>query len=137
MARSISTGPVHHLMLTVSDLDRARDFYTRVLGFQVATEMPPRAILLSDGNTVLALGKAPEHAIPGDHFDENRVGLDHLSFSVGSRVDLEKAAAVLDEYGIYHGGIDDQGAGMKMYTLTFRDPDNIQLELTAPYESNR
>ncbi len=136
MARSIATGPVHHVMLTVSDLDLARDFYTRVLGYRVAVEMPERGgAILTDGNTMLAVATPPGHALPRDQFDENRVGLDHLSFSMGSRADLDRAVSVLDEYGVPHGEIDDGGPEMRLYTLTFRDPDNIQLELTAPYDT--
>ncbi len=136
MARSIATGPVHHVMLTVSDLDLARDFYTRVLGYRVAVEMPERGgAILTDGTTMLAVATPPERPLPRDQFDENRVGLDHLSFSMGSRADLERALSVLDEYGVPHGSIDDLGPDMRLYTLTFRDPDNIQLELTAPYDS--
>ncbi len=138
MAQSISAGPVNHLMLTVSDLDRSRDFYSKVLGFKPAVELPDRGgVIMSDGTTVLALATPPGQAIPNDHFDENRVGLDHLSFSVPSREDLERAMSVLDEYGIPHGGIDDLGPDMRGYTLTFRDPDNIQLELAAPWEPTR
>jgi catechol 2,3-dioxygenase-like lactoylglutathione lyase family enzyme len=66
-----------------------------------------------------------------DRFDENRVGLDHLSLSVTSLADLEKALNTIDERGIPHGEIEDQGA-IGICTLTFRDPDNIQLELSAP-----
>ena len=45
MASQISTGAVHHVTLTVSDVGRAREFYTGVLGFEVAGEFGPRACL--------------------------------------------------------------------------------------------
>ncbi|MCM2428697.1 VOC family protein [Streptomyces sp. RKAG337] len=64
-----------------------------------------------------------------DRFDEDRVGLDHLSLAVADRGELEAAAAVLDGRGVAHEGIKDIGAG---YILEFRDPDNIALELFAP-----
>jgi catechol 2,3-dioxygenase-like lactoylglutathione lyase family enzyme len=62
-------------------------------------------------------------------FDEDRVGLDHVSFVVNSRTDLDAAATLLDELGVAHGGVKDIGAG---HILEFRDPDNIALELFAP-----
>jgi glyoxylase I family protein len=37
----IPTGDIHHLRLTVTDLDRSRQFYTGLLGFEVAVESPP------------------------------------------------------------------------------------------------
>jgi glyoxylase I family protein len=63
-----------------------------------------------------------------DRFDEDRVGLDHLSFAVPSVADLHDAAALLDEDGVEHGGVKDIGAGS---ILEFRDPDGIALELFA------
>lgn len=134
MASSIQVGGVHHLRLTVSDAERAREFYTTVLNFQVAVPLS-NGFLLSNGSVFLGIGSAPEQATPGDRFDENRVGLDHLSFSAPSRQALEAAAHALDERGIPHGGVKDLGADFGMYILAFRDPDNIQLEITAMYSS--
>jgi catechol 2,3-dioxygenase-like lactoylglutathione lyase family enzyme len=81
---------------------------------------------------VLALTPAsdPSQAIAGDRFNENRIGLDHLSFSVGSMAEMEAAAALLDERGVSHGTINALDA-FGIAVLAFRDPDNIQVELTA------
>ncbi len=38
-----------------------------------------------------------------------------------------------DKQGVPHGEIEDLGPDLSIYVLAFRDPDNIQLELTAPY----
>lgn len=128
----IMTGAVHHIALTVTDSARSRDFYVNLLGFQVLAEFDTTRIL-SNGSLVLAVKPAPDpaRAPKNDRFDENRVGLDHLSLSVASLDDLEKAVETLDERGIPHGEIEDLGA-MGICTLAFRDPDNIQLELSAP-----
>ena len=67
--------------------------------------------------------------VAADRFDEDRTGLDHLSFSVASRADLDAAAARLDELGVAHEAVKDIGAGL---LLEFRDPDGIALELMAP-----
>ncbi|MGW8249225.1 MAG: VOC family protein [Anaerolineales bacterium] len=129
---NIPTGTINHFALTVTDKDRARDFYNQVLGFQFVTDFGPK-YLLSNGQVILAVAESPDpnHAIPNDQFDENRVGLDHISFSVGSREDLERAVQEFDQRGISHGEIKDLG-GLGILVLAFRDPDNIQLELTAP-----
>jgi catechol 2,3-dioxygenase-like lactoylglutathione lyase family enzyme len=128
----ISTGTINHFALTVTDKDRARDFYTEVLGFKFITEFGPK-YLLSNEQVILAVAEAPypDQAIPGDQFDENRVGLDHISFSVGSREELQNAAEEFDRRGISRGEIKDLG-GLGILVMAFRDPDNIQLELTAP-----
>ena len=130
---TINTGTVHHITLTVSDVARSQAFYTDLLGFEHLTDFGPRA-LLSNGSLILALTPPPDpaQAIADDRFNENRFGLDHVSFSVGSRVDLEAAVALLDEHNVPHGEIVDL-APFQIYVLAFRDPDNIQIELTAPY----
>ena len=129
----IPTGTVNHLTLTVTDRDRSRDFYTSVLGFQFLMEFGPK-YLLSNGSVILALNLSPDpaHAITDDKFDENRVGLDHVSFNVGSHDVLIQASQLFDERGISRGEIKDL-ADLGLYVLAFRDPDNIQLELTAPH----
>lgn len=131
---AIQTGAVHHLTLTVSDVQRSMDFYTELLGFQYAADYGDRKIL-GNGSTVLIVGPPPDpgQAISGDRFNENRVGLDHVSFSVESHGALEDAISVFDEHGVSHGEIKDLGEGMGLYVLAFRDPDNVQCELTAPY----
>jgi glyoxylase I family protein len=130
----ISIGGVHHLRLTVSDVAQARAFYTEVLGFEVEMELPP-GVLLSNGQLLLGLGPAPDASADssGDRFDENRVGLDHLSFAVDSREHLDEAVRIFDEHDVPHGEVTDLGPDLGIYVLSFRDPDNIQLELTAPY----
>lgn len=128
----IKTTAINHMALTVTDMDRARDFYQDVLGFEFVTEFGPK-YLLSNGDVILALNQSPDpsQAVTGDRFNENRVGLDHVSFNVGSMAELESALQVLEERGIPHGEIKDLG-GLGICVLAFRDPDNIQIELTAP-----
>lgn len=132
MDRSIATGAAHHVKFTVSDVGRTRDFYTSLLGFEVAGEFSA-VTLISNGSFLIGLSTAPEpeRAIPDDRFDENRIGLDHLSFGVADRSTLERAARLLGERGITHGEIDDL-TPLGISVLMFRDPDNMQLELTAP-----
>ena len=129
---TISSGAVNHIALTVTDRDRSREFYTKLLGFQFIVEFGPK-YLLSNNNVILALNPAPDpaQAIANDRFDENRVGLDHVSFNVAGHAELENAVELFDERGISHGEIKDLD-GLGIYVLAFRDPDNIQVELTAP-----
>src|SRR3982074_3804049 len=41
MTGQIACGDIHHLRLTVTDINRSREFYTSLLGFDVAVESPP------------------------------------------------------------------------------------------------
>ena len=136
MESRVATSGVHHLKLTVTDVARSRDFYTGVLGFDVVGDHGS-TVLVSDGSVMIGLAPPPDptQAIERDLFNENRVGLDHLSFTVGSRADLERAAQLLGQRGVPCSEIVDLGPGFGIYVLMLRDPDNIQLELTAPHES--
>lgn len=132
VSAGLTTKAVDHLKLTVTDVARSRDFYTSLLGFEVVAEFRP-ATLIHNGSVLIGLAPAPDPNLVNttDRFDENRVGLDHLSFSVAGREDLERAVKLFDEQGISHGDITDlESFGITV--LMFRDPDNIQLELTAP-----
>ncbi|MFN2124979.1 MAG: VOC family protein [Candidatus Promineifilaceae bacterium] len=137
MVSSIKTGALHHLTLTVTDVERSTAFYKDHLGFEIIVQFEPGRVLLSNGSLLLALGPAysPEKTAAGDRFSEFRVGLDHLSLSVENLAALQEAAAYFDDQGIPRGEIKDLGEGFGIYVMAFRDPDNIQLELTAPYVS--
>ncbi len=132
----VATGTINHMALTVTDTARSREFYTKFLGFDHLVDLGPK-VLLGNGSVVLALNPPPDPilAIPDDVFSEHRVGLDHVSFAVESISKLDDAVQLFDANGIPHGTINDLSPyGLPMYVLAFRDPDNIQLELTAPKE---
>lgn len=128
-----------HVRLTVTDIARSKAFYDDVLGLPVAFELPADADAATReqmwwlfGGVVYQMpggffGLRPV-APGGDVFDENRAGLDHVSFTLASRADLDAAVARLDELGVAHSGIKDIGLGC---LLEFRDPDNIALEFWA------
>ena len=127
-----------HVRLTVTDIDRSRAFYDQVLGLPVVYEISPDAdeatrqqLAFLYGGVIYQLGDSLLGLRPvgTDTFNEDRVGLDHVSFTVGSVADLESAAALLDDLGVSHGGVKDIGPAS---ILEFRDPDNIALELLAP-----
>ena len=110
MPGQIPAGEIHHLRLTVTDVQRSREFYTSLLGFQVAVESPPPGdpgaveafggVVMISGNVMMGLRPV---AAADDRFDPDRVGLDHLSFSVAAREDLEEAVRLFDEHGVRHG----------------------------------
>lgn len=136
----ITTSGYAHIRLTVTDIERSREFYEYVFGWPVAFEMPADAddatreqLAFLFGGVLYQLGDSLFGLRPvgADTFDENRVGLDHVSFAVSSRRELDDAVALLDKRGIGHGGVKDIGLA---YILEFRDPDNVALELFASKE---
>ena len=139
----ITTSGLHHLRLTVTDLARSRAFYTDVLGFTVVAESPgspddPAVRADPDqlyGGVVfqaygMLIGLRPV-AEATDRFQSERVGLDHVSFAVDSRDELDGAAKRLESLGIPHGEVRELPA-FGIAILSFSDPDGIHLELTGP-----
>ena len=69
--------------------------------------------------------------LPGSapRFDERRTGLDHMSFAVAGRADLQTWARWLDSLGVENSGVVDTGNPVPYSVVVFRDLDHIQLEL--------
>lgn len=135
---AINTTSVAHIRLTVTDIERSRQFYESVFGWTVFIELPEGAdeatrqtLSFLYGGVIYDLGGAllGLRPVASDRFDEDRVGLDHLAFRLVSKDELDAAATHLDAVGVEHEPIKDIGPA---YILEFRDPDNIALELTAP-----
>jgi glyoxylase I family protein len=134
----VTSTSIAHVRLTVTDIERSRQFYESVFGWPVLLEVPDNAdeatrsrlsflfggVIYDLGGTLLGL-----RPVATDRFHEDRAGLDHISFRVASKDELDSAAAHFDELGVAHEPVKDIGPS---YILEFRDPDNIALELTAP-----
>jgi glyoxylase I family protein len=126
-----SFPPITHVAVTVSDLTRSEAWYTKVLGAEPVLDEdtgPFRHIVYALGGTLLGLHGFPDLKTT-DAFDERRPGLDHIAFSCADRSELEAWGKRLDELGVAHGGVVDAHYGSG---LSFRDPDNIALELFCP-----
>lgn len=137
-AMAINTRSVAHVRLTVTDIERSRQFYESVFGWGVLIELPEKAdeatrdaLGFLFGGVIYDLGGmlVGLRPVASDRFDENRAGLDHLAFRLDSKAELDAAADHLDALGVEHEPVKDIGP---MYILEFRDPDNIALELSAP-----
>lgn len=123
---SLHIRGVHHIVLTVSDPARSAAFYERVLGVPVSFSTE-QVRCLSCGQFLLCLQRPPKQPWPNDRFDENRLGLDHVGFSVASRAELEALLVTLNALNVPTAGIEFDPDGREEY-VCFRDPDNIQVE---------
>lgn len=138
----ISSKGFSHVRLTVVDIGRSKAFYDKVFGW-------PAAVDASAHVNEPGVRESPEQFYGGvvyetpqgtlfglrpvgsATFDPDTTGLDHVSFAVESRAELERAATALGDAGIEHGEVTDLGdAGIAI--LSFQDPDDINVELTAP-----
>jgi glyoxylase I family protein len=117
---------IHHLVLTVSDPARSATFYEKVLGVK-AFPGDEKVRCISCESFLLCFQRPPKQGLPNDRFDENRLGLDHIGFSVKSRQQLEDLLIALQELGVTTAGIELDPDGEGEY-VCFRDPDNIQVE---------
>jgi glyoxylase I family protein len=124
-------GSVHHVNFSVTDLERSTSWYTGVLGLEKGWEMEDtegrgqKVVLLHPSNPlriILTLHKANSR----EPFSEFNTGLDHIAFSVASREELEAWVSRFEELGVTHSPIKEGATG---WLITFRDPDNIQLEM--------
>jgi glyoxylase I family protein len=137
-----STAPAmtgfHHFSPTVSDVEASAAWYERVLGMSripvtfphYGAEEHGYAVLLSEPRSGVLIGLHHHNDNPGQSFRENCTGLDHISFSVAQHADLAAWATWLDAQGVAHSGVIDATTPVPYSVLVFRDPDNIQLELT-------
>ncbi|MEI6915955.1 MAG: VOC family protein, partial [Armatimonadota bacterium] len=131
MDASYSRGPVHpearigHVHLKVSDLERAVDFYTRVLGFEV-TQSDASAAFLSAGGYHHHIGLNTWQSRGGHPPAAGTTGLFHFAILYPTRLELAKALARLIEAGYPLDGASDHGVSEAIY---LHDPDGNGIEL--------
>jgi catechol-2,3-dioxygenase len=122
----MSVRRLNHAVLYVRDVPRAVEFYTDVLGFEVATEIADRAAFLRAPGTLndhdlglFALGGQAAGPVPG------QVGLYHLAWEVGTLGELAGIGAKLRRRGTLVGA-SDHGVSKSFYA---KDLDGIEFEV--------
>lgn len=123
---SLKITGIHHIEFTVINLNISKQFYLKIPGFKIVAKYP-NFVMFFNGCFYLGLTdhKGQQNQ---KRFNERNVGMDHLSFRVTSKKDLDQALIHFDEEKIEHGEI--KKLSNHLYVLAFRDPDNIQLELS-------
>ena len=129
----MSRGRMHHLDLTVQDLERSAPFYESVLGF-----MGYRRSKAGDGWIVWDLptadGSSCSLAIRRAHrkraHDRYTVGLHHFAWAAASRDDVGRLHAHLQKLGatILDAPADYPQYRAGYYAVFFADPDGLKLE---------
>ena len=120
---------VHHIAIIVSDIEKAREFYIKKLGFEAIRESYRKE--RDDWKLDLRVDEHTELEIFAEKNPPKRVnrpeacGLRHLAFRVAS---VEETVKELDEIGIECEPIrTDTYTGEKM--TFFFDPDGLPLEI--------
>lgn len=122
---------IHHLNLTVTDLQRSSEWYARVLGLKRGWQMDDvegrgQKIILLHPTEPLRLVLTHHKSSGGEPFSEFHTGLDHIAFAVDDRDALTAWQQHFDDLGVGHSPVKEGATG---WLITFRDPDNIQYEM--------
>ena len=133
---------LHHVALTVTDLDVSIPFYEGVFGIRFVMDVPHEGgvgKLLANETMSLGIVLHRHDTNDGGLFSETRAGLDHVGFAVATRDDLVAWQDHLESQGVVRADAANKPLTQSPITdapygsvLVFRDPDNIQLELFSP-----
>ena len=124
---SVISG-IHHIVLKVSDPQRSKDFYRKVLEMEVFSDKPNSVGLTGAGIDSLWLVTPDNGAKSASFHRRGDIGLDHYAFTVHSFEDLKSIEARLQNEGIImeDGGITDDGyGGTAIFTS---DPDGMVID---------
>lgn len=124
---------IGHVLIAVHDLARSRDFYTRVLGFEILEEDPDHGgvfMSIGEGTHVIDLVPVPGAQPPRipQSIAELRpsLGLGHIAFPVGSARELRGAFFELVDKEVRMLAAIDHESQESIY---FCDPDGNVLEI--------
>ena len=128
------TANLHHVVLTVRDIEASVGWYTDLFGFKELVREEHHggngghAVVLGpeDWSMFVVMNAHPTNA--GESFDPVRTGLDHVGFVVADRESIDEFVVKLEERGATYSPITEHGWG---WSLNFRDPDDMQLQLVV------
>ena len=130
------TCGVHHVGLTVPDLEQARSFFCDVLGFEVVGGVPDYpSIFVSDGKVLLTLWRAAD-PMNARAFDRRaNIGLHHLSLAVADDHALGEAWKKVSSHPevIVDAAPSQIRAGSTTRHFLVFIPGGIRLELATPF----
>ncbi|HEX2441559.1 MAG TPA: VOC family protein [Methylomirabilota bacterium] len=119
---------IGHVALRVADVTRSREFYVKLLGFEVVEEDPEHGgvfMALPGLSHTVDLFPVPEGASPPPRAAE-AVGVRHIAFLVESEEALREAWATLRAHGVSIVRALDHVSQKSIY---FHDPDGTLLEI--------
>ncbi|MBT6275189.1 MAG: VOC family protein [Chromatiales bacterium] len=127
----INLNGMAHVILTVSQYQRAKAFYSRLMpamGMENVFDGGNMCYFVGARTAVGIQPCAPEYA--GERFVQGRVGLHHICLRARSREDVDTVDALLREMeaNIVVGAVEGHWAPGYYYVL-FEDPDGIRLEV--------
>jgi len=121
---------IDHLVLSVSDVARSKDFYRQVLGFLGFKLKYDGADFVgwSNGKTLFWIAQADAQGKRRKH-RKGDIGFHHYAFELSSRKDVDELGAFLEQHGMTV--VDPPGeynGDENYYAVFFTDPDGMKLE---------
>src|SRR5438477_9171371 len=131
---------IDHLVLSVGDFARSKEFYRKLLGFlgfKLKHEYADMAGW-SNGKTLLWIAAADAQGRKRK-YRKSDVGFHHYAFELASRGDVDKLGAFLEENGMTVLDPPGEYYGRNYYAVYFADPDGMKLEgmIWAPPKAER
>ena len=132
MAQSGSLPPIDsgvrigHVHLKVADIERALNFYSGVLGFEVTQRYGSQAVFLSAGGYHHHIALNTWESRGGSPPPPGATGLYHLAILYPTRAQLAAGLRRVLDAGITLDGASDHGVSEALY---LRDPDDNGVEL--------
>ncbi len=130
------TSGVHHVGITVPDLEEAERFFCGALGWDVVGNNPAYpAVFVSDGHTMVTIWRAadPSAALAFDR--RGNIGLHHLALGVADEAALE---TVFDRVRSHPGVTIEfvpapirEGSKTRHFICTM--PGGVRLEFATPF----
>jgi catechol 2,3-dioxygenase len=117
---------IGHVHLKVADLDRALDFYTGILGFELQERIGDEAAFVSAGGYHHHIGLNTWQSRGGSPPPPGTTGLFHFAIRYPTRRALADALRRLSESGVRLSGASDHGVSEALY---LSDPDGNGIEL--------
>jgi len=117
---------IGHVHLKVADLQRALDFYHKLLGFEIITKMGDQAAFISAGGYHHHIGLNTWHSKNGPQPPPNSTGLFHTAILYPTRKDLAQIFQRLRQVEYPLTGAADHGVSEALY---LDDPDGNGVEL--------
>jgi catechol 2,3-dioxygenase-like lactoylglutathione lyase family enzyme len=130
------TSGFNHVATVTADLDRMVDFYVTVFDAQITFEMqaeddhPRMTILDVGGGAAMNIFEVTADSIVGERTKMGGRGpIDHYAINVDTVATLETVRDRLVAAGMDIGEIHQLG---DTWSLFFRDPDGMELEVCSP-----
>ena len=117
---------IGHVHLKVSDIGRALDFYSGVLGFDVTQRLGDSAAFISAGGYHHHLGLNTWESRGGSPPPHGTTGLYHVAIRYPDRRTLADAVRRVVQAGVPLSGASDHGVSEAIY---LQDPDGNGIEL--------